>query len=142
MATAEGRERSNQNLRPILSSEQASAMAQRSAEVRREKRRQAEELALRDLVPLSLRAQHKALTDYLNGNGEANPALRAADSVQDREWGKATQRIEQTGDEQHARLAALTPAERAELRVELLRRLEVETRDPRPAAGELEAGPQ
>lgn len=67
---------------------------------------------------------------------------RASEALIDRHYGKSTQRIEQTTDERHARLAALTPAERAELRVELLRRLELETRDPRPAAGELEAGPQ
>jgi len=83
------------NLKPITSKERAQELGRRSGEARREKRRKAEELALRDLIPLSLRAQEKALRDYLAGQGEANPALRASESVQDREWGKPTQRVEQ-----------------------------------------------
>lgn len=90
----ESRERSLANLKPITNKEQAQELGRRSGEARRIKRQKAEELALRDLIPLSLQAQEKALKDYLAGQGEANPALRASESVQDREWGKPTQRTE------------------------------------------------
>lgn len=92
-------ERSLANLKPITSKEQAQELGRRSGEARRAKRQKAEELALRDLIPLSLQAQEKALRDYLAGSGDANPALRASESVQDREWGKPTQRTEVTTTE-------------------------------------------
>lgn len=88
-------EKSLANLKPITTTERAQELGRRSGQARRAKRQKAEELALRDLIPLSLQAQEKALRDYLTGQGEANPALRAGESVQDREWGKPTQRVEQ-----------------------------------------------
>jgi len=58
--------------------------------------------------------------------------LQAAEWLSDRAFGRPRQEVELRTDEdseRHARLAALSPQERAELRVELLRRLEEETRD-------------
>jgi predicted NAD-dependent protein-ADP-ribosyltransferase YbiA (DUF1768 family) len=95
------------NLRPARTTEEARELGRRSGQARRERRKKAEELALRDLVPLSLKAHEKALRAYLAGHGDAHPALRAADSVLDREWGKPTQRIEQAQADEPATEEAL-----------------------------------
>jgi hypothetical protein len=50
---------------------------------------------MRDLLPASLKVQQKAMETYLaTGKGDF-AALRAADAVQDREWGKPTQKVEE-----------------------------------------------
>jgi len=82
------------NLQPITTSERARELGRRSGAARRERRRKAEELALRDLVPLALRAKQAALRAYLEEGRDVQAALRASDDVLDRSWGRATQRVD------------------------------------------------
>ena len=54
--------------------------------------------SLRSWCRWRLRVKQKAMGAYLDGEGEAGPAVRASDDVLDRSWGRATQRTEVTHD--------------------------------------------
>lgn len=67
-----------------------------------------------------------------NGREKTADRITAATWLADRCWGRPAQTVELRADEdseRHARLAALSPQERAELRVELLRRLDGDRRN-------------
>jgi hypothetical protein len=84
------------NLNPITDTQRAKELGRKSGEARRRRRKEAEELVMRDLVPLSLKVQKKALETYLKTGKGDFAALKAADAVQDREWGKPVPKVEET----------------------------------------------